>query len=140
MTEEKQRKMALRRDAGYRKPSVPSPKVYGPEYAMSFACFICKTAHKRHFEVPPCDYPKSMECPICKEQMANVGRYFKAPKKSEESQWKKVRFLVDHGFVFQHVYEQKEDGGHYRVDYPKTLSDARKFVVKFKEQAWQAPL
>jgi hypothetical protein len=140
MTKDKDLKMALRRDAGYRKAPTQKEKVLGPEYAMSYACFTCKTAHKRHYEGSPGDYPPVMECPICKESAVNVGRHFKTPKKTDHEQWKKVRFLVDHGFVFQAVYEQSDDGGFYKVSYPKTLSEAREFVIKYKSQALQSAL
>lgn len=140
MSKDKQHKMALRRDAGYRRPREVKEKIRGPEYAMSFACFECKTAHKRHFDSSPCDYPRSMACPVRNSKMVNLGRHFKAPKKSDEAQWKKVKFLVDHGFVFQHIYELREDGGHYKVEYPKTLSEAHEFIVKYEEQAWHESL
>ena len=135
MTKGKDLKMALRRDAGYRKAPAPNENVRGPEYAMSFACFTCKTAHKRHFENSPSEYPRFIKCPICKECAINVGRNFKAPKKSDTSQWKKVKYLVENGFVFQHIYEEQENGSLNKVEYPKTLNDAKEFVLKYKSQA-----
>lgn len=135
MTKDKDLKMALRRDAGYRKAPAPIEKVRGPEYAMSFACFTCKTAHKRHYKKVPSEYPKFIECPICKEHAINVGRNFKIPKKSDTNQWKKVKYLVENGFVFQHIYEEQEDGSLNKVEYPKTLNDAEAFVLKYKNQA-----
>ena len=134
MNEEKQRKMILRREAGYRDLPEPRVEVRGSEYAMSFACFTCRTAQKRHFEATPNDYPTTMECPVCKDQMINLGRHFKAPKKSNISQWKKVKYLVDHGFVFQKI--RVGNNTIESVPYPKTLSEAKEFVVKYKEWAW----
>ena len=64
-----------------------------------------------------------------------LSRKFSAPKTTDVDQWKKVEFLVAHGFHFQSVYEQREDGGRYKVDYPTTLAEAKTFVVTYKEQA-----
>jgi hypothetical protein len=59
---------------------------------------------------------------------------FAAPKTSDIAQWKKVRFLVEHGFFFQSVYELREDGGKYKVSYPRTIEEAKEFVGKYQEQ------
>jgi hypothetical protein len=137
MNEEKQRRMELRRKVGNRSLQRPAPRVRrGPVYAKSYACFTCRTAHKRGFYGSPAEFPLIMTCPVCQDDMVNVGRHFKAPKKSDIAQWKKVKFLVKHGFVFQHVYETREDGRvYYQVDYPKTLEEARQFVVLYASQA-----
>jgi hypothetical protein len=45
-----------------------------------------------------------------------------------------VRFLVEHGFLFQPVYELHEDGGKYKVSYPQTVEEAKEFVCKYQEQ------
>ena len=110
-----------------------SNKIYGPEYAMSYACLKCKTAHKRHVEGSPIDYPLTMECPICKEKMYRVGRHFKAPKKNDSAQWRKVEFLIEHGFLFQKI--RPNSGSYDSVPYPETLEQAKEFVVKYKEWA-----
>lgn len=60
---------------------------------------------------------------------------FAAPKTSDSEQWKKVQYLVAHGFLFQPVYERGDDGVHYRVSYPQTLEEAKEFVVRCQEQA-----
>lgn len=59
---------------------------------------------------------------------------FRPPKKSDDRQWAKVRFLVDHGFVFQKIYS-KEGSVWHRESYPKDLEQARSFVVAFRDQA-----
>ena len=137
---DKQSRMELRRKAGYRALPKPQEKVLGPEYSMSFVCLNCKTSNMRHFFEEPCDYPDSMECPVCKGVALNFGRYFKPPKKSDNAQWKKIEYLVEHGFVFQTIYEQREDSGYYKVSYPKTLAEAKDFVVKYKHKAVQTAL
>ncbi len=134
MDNQKQRRMELRRENGTRKLPTPKEKYLGPEYAMSFACFSCRTAQKRHFDATPNDYPKTMECPICKDTMINLGRHFKAPKKSDLNQWKKVKYLADYGFVFQKIRINKNS--YESIPYPKTLSEAKEFVIKYKKWAW----
>jgi ribosomal protein L44E len=132
---DKQSRMELRRKNGYRDLPKPVEKYIGPEYAMSFVCFTCKTSNMRHFSVEPCRYPKTMECPVCKGLAVNLGRHFKPPKKSETAQWQKVKYLVDHGFVFQSIYEQRDDSGYYKISYPRSLAEAKEFVVKYKDKA-----
>jgi len=133
MNEEKYRRMEIRKETGSRIVVPPStPDLHkGPEYAMSFACFGCQKSFKRHYDLPPCDYPDQMTCPECGESSVNLGRNFKAPKKSDCSQWAKVKFLVDHGFVFQKIRINESE----TVPYPESLSEAKEFVVKYKKYA-----
>ena len=74
--------------------------------------------------------------------MVSLNRKFSAPKSNDLPQWKKVQYLVNNGFLFQSVYEVKNENGeyagHYKVSYPKTLEDAIEFVAKFKAQAVHA--
>ncbi len=133
MTLDRDTKKALRWDVGLRRKTHISKAEPGPAYSMSFACFKCKTAHKRHFDAMPCDYPDSIECPICREPAINLGRHFKAPKKSDLAQWKKVKYLVEHGFLFQKIH--LDPNSHESVPYPETLAEAKEFVVKYKKWA-----
>lgn len=135
---DKQSRMQLRRKVGLRDLPKPSVKYQGPEYSMSFVCFKCKTSNMRHFNLPPFDYPKTMECPVCKDTTVNLGRHFKAPKKSDLAQWKKVEFLVKHGFVFQKI--RLDPNSFDSVPYPETLAAAKEFVVKYKKWAWEIAL
>ena len=98
-------------------------------YLLPHACFHCRKSFKK---------PQNQEprlCPQCGSGLVQLNRKFSAPKTTDVEQWKKVEFLVAHGFRFQSVYEQREDGGKYKVDYPTTLAEARTFVVAHKEQA-----
>lgn len=61
---------------------------------------------------------------------------FRPPKKSDDKQWKKVKYLVEHGFIFQKIY-RKDGPVWYRERYPKTYEQAKEFVVKYKEQAFE---
>lgn len=66
-----------------------------------------------------------------------LSRKFSAPKLTDIEQWRKVQFLVTHGFLFQSVYELREDGGRYKVSYPSTLQEAKSFVIAYNSQASQ---
>ena len=63
----------------------------------------------------------------------NLGRHFKAPKKSDIAQWKKVAYLVHHGFYFQKIRPIKNS--YCNVSYPSTLAEAKVFVKKYKKHA-----
>lgn len=130
---DKQARMKLRRKAGYRDLPKPQVKYQGPEYSMSFACCECKTSNMRQFNLEPCHYPKVIECPVCKGVAVNLGRHFKPPKKSDTAQWKKVEFLIEHGFVFQKIRQIKNS--YESVPYPETLAQAKEFVVKYETYA-----
>ena len=98
-------------------------------YLFPNLCFECRKSFKK----PQSEHVRI--CPECGGTLVAVGRKFSAPKSTDKSQWEKVRFLVEHGFIFQSVYEQREDKGHYKVTYPKTLKEAQEFVIKYKAQA-----
>ena len=67
--------------------------------------------------------------------MVRLSRKFSAPAANDTIQWKKVQFLVEHGFLFQSVYEPTESGGRQKTSYPETFEQAKEFVVAFKSQA-----
>lgn len=64
-----------------------------------------------------------------------LSRKFSAPDSKDLAQWAKVKFLIEHGFRFYSVYEPHQGGGMIRVDYPKTLSEAEDFVVRFSAES-----
>lgn len=134
---DKQSRMELRRKAGYRDLPEPQVKVHGPEYSMSFACCNCKTSNMRQFNLAPSDYPRAIECPVCKGVAVNLGRHFKPPKKSDTAQWKKVEYLIGHGFVFQKI--RTIENSYDSVPYPETLAQAKEFVVKYQQYAVKPP-
>ena len=67
--------------------------------------------------------------------MEMLSRKFSAPKSADVAQWKKVQFLVAHGFRFYTVFRPSEWGGKQSVRYPATLEEAKAFVLAFREQA-----
>lgn len=73
------------------------------------------------------------QCVSCGGVTYNLGRHFKAPKKSDVTQWKKVVYLVHHGFYFQKIRPIKNS--YFSVSYPSTLAEAKVFVKKYKKHA-----
>jgi hypothetical protein len=67
--------------------------------------------------------------------MLMVDKKFAAPKMADVPQWKKVQYLIEHGFFFQSVYAPIAPGVSLRVKYPKTLAEAKRFVIEHQAQA-----
>ena len=99
---------------------------------MSFACLECCKSFKREIDLSK-RCPKELVCPNCGGTAINLGRHFKPPKQTDRKQWDKVRFLVDHGFRFQKIYDKANGGLH--IPYPDTLEQAKEFVVKWQDYA-----
>jgi len=80
------------------------------------------------------------KCPLCFNQMIFVNHKFRPPKKSDKKSWELVKFLISEGFAFQHIYQNgksefyKGKSENY-VAYPTTMSEAKEFVIKYKDQA-----
>jgi len=94
--QEKARSMDIRRVNGTRKRIALSEveKVRGSEYLVAHACFGCNKSWKMKPD------EKGHVCPECAQSVCFMGRSFKAPKKSDIEQWKKVRRLWMAGFRF----------------------------------------
>ncbi len=79
------------------------------------------------------------ECPLCSNQMVFINHNFRPPKKTDKKKWELVKFLISEGFPFHHVYQEgkseysKNESDNY-VNYPKTLQEAKEFVIKYKDQ------
>ena len=101
-------------------------------YNMAFACFECCKSFKREFILTN-GVPVELKCPECGGTSYNFGRHFKAPKKSDKKQWKKVKFLFDHGFRFHKIRIGSRDKD--TVPYPETMEQAKEFVVKYRTYA-----
>jgi hypothetical protein len=79
-------------------------------------------------------------CPECGQAMTLMTHRFRPPKKEDEKKWLTVKYLVDNGFAYQHIYEEietkdKQKIKRINVAYPDNLRDAREFVTKYKDQA-----
>jgi predicted nucleic acid-binding Zn-ribbon protein len=92
------------------------------QYLFPHVCFHCRKSFKKPAQ------QELRKCPECAGPLTRLSRKFKAPKTSDKSQWEKVKFLVEHGFLFYSVYERTEIG-EVRVPYPKTLAEAHTFVA-----------
>lgn len=104
-------------------------KMRSGDYLLPNVCFECRKVFRK---------PESenlWKCPNCAEEMAALNRKFSAPKSTDIKQWKKVKFLVEHGFLFHSIYKMKEKGVYYKVRYPKTLKEAEQFVNTYADQA-----
>ena len=80
------------------------------------------------------------KCPECGSQYISFTHRFKPPKKDDINAWKVVTFLYNHGFVYQHIYEDMSnsrdlDQNRDYVTYPSSITDAKEFVVKYGAQA-----
>ena len=103
-------------------------------------CFTCKKAFSQGN-----DFTKihKSNCPECGNEMTIVNHSFRPPKKNEIKKWETVRFLVENGFIYHHVFElvEKVEGKivSYQnyVKYPENLDDAKIFVEKYKDQAME---
>ncbi len=98
-------------------------------YLFPNVCFECKKSFKKP------ESESSRVCPECGGVMIELSRKFSAPKSTDIAQWNKVKYLVEHGFIFQSVFEQREDKGFYKVQYPTNLKEAELFVITYKDQA-----
>ena len=97
------------------------------------ACLECCKSFKREYKLIPREYPSELPCPNCGGTAYNLGRHFKAPKKTDKKQWNKIQFLVKNGFRFQKI--RIGSGDHDTVPYPDTLEEAKEFVIKYKDYA-----
>jgi hypothetical protein len=94
-----------------------------------FVCCACRKCFRKP------SMTESLRCPQCARVMSMVDKKFAAPKMADVAQWQKVQYLVDHGFFFQSVYTPIGPGMSLRVKYPKTLAEAKRFVIEHQAQA-----
>jgi hypothetical protein len=98
-------------------------------YLFPFVCLDCRKVFKRPFERKHATRP----CPVCGKPATQLSRKFKPPKADDKAQWRKVRYLVEHGFLFQSIYDEYHDGR--VVPYPESLREARDWVTKWAHKA-----
>jgi len=90
-------------------------------YLFPHVCFSCRKSFKKPMRALP------RRCPQCHGPMVMLSRKFSAPRMTDVGQWRKVEYLVGHGFRFQSIREQS---GGLLVQYPATLADAKSFVER----------
>ena len=98
------------------------PKIPGPDYLVQCACFACRKSFKKDISDPR----YTPICPECKEPLHALGRYFRAPRKADRTQWKKVEMLYRAGVYF---------GGKQRSElgkFPDSMMEAKEFIRENK--------
>jgi len=78
-------------------------------------------------------------CPLCSNKMIFVNHKFRPPKKTDKKSWELVKFLISEGFPFQHIYQEGKSENYKTkfdnyVQYPKTIEEAKVFVIKYQSQ------
>ena len=76
---------------------------------------------------------KHADCPNCKNPMILMTHRFRPPKRQDESAWKVVRYLIENGFYYQHIYDEETVSTY--VPYPNTMIEAKEFVNKYHSQS-----
>jgi hypothetical protein len=99
-------------------------------------CLNCREAFNSN---PDFEIQSGLVCPECGQKMTEVNHKFRPPKKSDLKAWNVSQFLIKNGFLYQHIYENFDERNgvtkeKYR-DYPTKLSEAKKFVAEYKNQA-----
>ncbi|WP_426490852.1 hypothetical protein [Hymenobacter sp. 102] len=100
-------------------------------------CLNCRKAFNMPFGVTG-----EMTCRECGQQMIRLPHRFRPPKKTETAKWETVKFLVEHGFSYQHIYHVDEnpvrnDKVENYVQYPENMREAQEFVIMYRAQAKQ---
>lgn len=93
-SDEKFRRMALRRSVDNRQPSLPKTPVGNGRYLVAHACFACRKSFKI------ANRPERAKCPSCGGPLHWMGRSFKAPAARDTEQWAKAQALYQAGFRF----------------------------------------
>lgn len=74
---------------------------FSEPYRQPYACFHCWKSFHATMEW---DRTKrrcvEFLCPECKQPMHSMGLDFKAPRKHDVQQWRKVKMLCDNGFTY----------------------------------------
>lgn len=93
-------------------------------------CFTCRKAFSLYvYEAKSVN----LTCPECGLDTILLNHKFRPPKRDDLKQWQLARFLVDNGFLFQHVYNKNN----LLIPYPNNMEDAKNFVIDNKRQVHQ---
>ena len=65
---------------------------------------------------------KEIPCPNCGGMMIWMPHRFRPPKKADNEKWAAVKYLVEHGFKYHHIYENNTDSPKFPISvrYPQT--------------------
>lgn len=103
-------------------------------YRFPHVCLDCRKSFKFPVQTT------ARVCPQCKRPMVRLSRKFSAPQSSDLHQWRKVRYLVENGFLFYPIQEMIAPNASVRAEYPRTLSEAKLFVERYRSQAHKVAL
>jgi len=117
--QEKAKRMEIRKKTGSRIIRPPQPRTKGGGSLEAHACFKCRISFK--VEVRDGIAP----CPNCRTALTPMGRSFKAPRKSDTMQWRKVEKLILAGIKFPTTGDIL-----YRPKYPR---EADGFIKSYRE-------
>jgi hypothetical protein len=84
---------------------------------------------------------RTYPCAECGMPMIILPHRFKPPKKTELKKWEIVKFFIENGFFYQHIYEVYEIINGKLVSYknslkyPENRRDAKEFVEIYRNQA-----
>ncbi|GAA3943452.1 hypothetical protein GCM10022406_27800 [Hymenobacter algoricola] len=97
-------------------------------------CFACRKAfNSPHGHIGP------QKCPECGEPIVVLPQRFRPPRKGDDDKWATARFLVNHGFYYQHIglLDAPPAGKGalpQYVPYPETVREAKEFIETYR--AW----
>lgn len=82
-----------------------------------------------------------MPCPHCGKAILFLSHRFRPPKKTDNEKWQTMKYLIENGFHYDHVYQKIETNNkgvtsyENYATYPDNLRDAKEFVERYKNQA-----
>lgn len=71
--------------------------------------------------------------------MILLSHRFRPPKKTDNKKWEAVKYLIENGFCYQHIYQKIEIQNEICIyenyaEYPDNIQGAKEFVEKYKAQ------
>lgn len=99
-------------------------------------CFNCKKSFSQGTDLSNI---RESNCPDCGELMKQVTHRFRPPKQKDFKKWEVAKFLMESGFLYEHVYKQIYEIRGITVlanyaTYPENMRDAKEFVEKYNDQ------
>ena len=91
-------------------------------------CFDCRKVFKKPHWYATAHAPKEppvYKCPDCGTEMTYMGYKFRAPKKSETKEWKRIREGVENGTDWTEKTIRKEE----KIEKPKLSPQMRKALA-----------
>ncbi len=100
-------------------------------------CLECRKSLNRELDSSS---DRLYPCSECGKPMTLLPHRFRPPKKTDDKKWETVKYLIENGFYYQHVYQKVETKNarttyENYAEYPDNIRDAKEFVEKYKEQA-----